>query len=512
MKNKIFKSALAVATGGFLLLSSGCKKLEDFGDTNVNPLGSTDPITAALLTNVESQLGALAQSIRPALYVQYISETQYTETSLYQEPKLDFGGTYSGPMYDLQSIINRNSGPDAAKYAVSGSAGNQIAVAMILKTYIMWTITDRWGDAPYSEALQGAANFFPKYDTQEEIYNKMLADLKTAITTFDGGLAVRGDILYGGDAAKWKKFANTLRMQIAQRLSNKVPTLAASEFALAATDPAGIITSNADNMVSDYPGGAAYRHPWYDVYNGRSDYALSKTLGDILTNMADNRRTAYGTGGQTFPYGLERPQAEAFASSTGGNYSRVLAADKRTESSDVVISSAAYSLLTLAEGMERGWVPAGTAGFGSAKAAYDAGITASFAQWGVSGAAAYIASSQANYNSGTGGGTGVGVNTYNSIPASSNAVTTTPLQRIWLQKYLALFPDGIQAWSEWRRTGFPEIKPTAFALNAGSNYQIPTRYVYGPNEYSLASEQLQEAIDRLPLGDVMHELVWWDRP
>ena len=81
MKNKIFKSALAIATGGFLLLSSGCKKLEDFGDTNVNPLGSTDPITAALLTNVESQMGALAQSIRPALYVQYISETQYTETS-----------------------------------------------------------------------------------------------------------------------------------------------------------------------------------------------------------------------------------------------------------------------------------------------------------------------------------------------------------------------------------------------------------------------------------------------
>ena len=134
MKNIFLKSAFAVATGSFLLLGPGCKKLEDFGDTNTNPLGSTAPITAALLTNVESQLGGLAQSIRPALYVQHISETQYTEVSLYQEPKLDFGGTYSGPMYDLQSIIDRNSGHDLNRYAGSGSAVNQIAVATILKS------------------------------------------------------------------------------------------------------------------------------------------------------------------------------------------------------------------------------------------------------------------------------------------------------------------------------------------------------------------------------------------
>lgn len=508
MKNIFLKSALAVATGSFLMFGSGCKKLEDFGDTNDNPLGSTSPITAALLTNVESQLGALAQSVRPAIYVQYISETQYTEVSLYQEPKLDFSGTYAGPLYDLQSIINRNSGADKAKYAASGSAANQIAVATILKSYIIWTITDRWGDVPYSEALQGAANFFPKYDTQEEIYTKMIADLKAANAMFDGGLAVKGDIFYGGNAAQWKKFANTIRMQIAQRLSNKVPTVAATEFASAATDPAGIITTNADNLVSNYPGGAAYRHPWYDLYNGRTDYALSKTLGDILSNMGDGRRAAYGGTGATFPYGLLRSQATTLPTT----YAKVLADSKRQENSPAVISSAAYSLLSLAEGMERGWVPAGTAGFASAAAAYNAGITASFEQWGISGAAAYIVSPQANYATGTGGGTGVGVNTFGSIPATSNAVTTTALERIYLQKYLALFPDGIQAWSEWRRTGIPAIKPTTNATNSASNNQIPTRYVYGPSEYSLTPAKLQEAIDRLPLGDVMHELVWWDRP
>jgi hypothetical protein len=507
MKNIFLKSALAIATGSFLLLGSGCKKLEDFGDTNENPLGSTAPITAALLTNVESQLGALAQSVRPALYVQYLAETQYTEVSLYQEPKLDFAGTYSGPLYDLQSIIDRNSGPDAVKYAPSGSNANQIAVATILKTYIIWTITDRWGDVPYSEALKGAANFFPKYDPQEEIYPQMLAELKSAVTMFDGGLAVKGDVLYDGNETQWKKFANTLRMQIAQRMSNKAPTTAAAEFALAATDPGGIITSNADNLVSNYPGGSAYRHPWYDLYDGRTDYALSKTLGDILSNMGDGRRAAYGTGGATFPYGLTRAQATSLPTS----YAKVLADSKRTDNAPAVISSAAYSLLTLAEGMERGWVPGGTAGYASAADAYNAGITASFEQWGIAGAAVYIVSPQANYATGTGGGTGVGVNTFGSIPATSNAVTANALERIYLQKYLALFPDGIQAWSEWRRTGIPAIKPTTNAINS-PGFQIPTRYVYGQAEYSLSPDQLAEAVARLPLGDVMNEFVWWDRP
>lgn len=507
MKNIFLKSAMAIATGSFLLLGSGCKKLEDFGDTNDNPLGSTSPITAALLTNVESQLGALAQSVRPALYVQYISETQYTEVSLYQEPKLDFAGTYSGPLYDLQSIIDRNSGADAAKYAASGSAANQKAVATILKTYIIWTITDRWGDVPYSEALKGAANFFPKYDLQEDIYEGMIAELKSAVGMFDGGLAMQGDIFYGGNATQWKKFANTLRMQIAQRMSNKAPTTAAAEFALAATDPAGIITSNDDNLTSRYPGGGTYRHPWFDLYDGRTDYALSKTLGDILGNMGDGRRAAYGSPGATFPYGLTRAQATTLPT----NYSKVLAESKRADDAPAVISSAAYSLLSLAEGMERGWVPAGTAGFASAAAAYNAGVTASFEQWGVAGAATYLASSAANYATGTGGGSGVGTNPFNSIPASSNAVTTNALERIYLQKYLALFPDGIQAWSEWRRTGIPAIKPTTNALNSPT-FSIPTRYVYGQAEYSLSPDQLAEAVARLPLGDVMHEFVWWDRP
>ncbi|HRD57348.1 MAG TPA: SusD/RagB family nutrient-binding outer membrane lipoprotein [Ferruginibacter sp.] len=511
MKNNIFKTALGFAAASMLLVNTGCNKLEDFGNTNTNPLGSTNPITAALLTNVESQLGGYAANIRPSLYVQYIAETQYTDASLYAEPNIDLSGNYSGPMYDLQSIINRNSDPaQAASHLGSGSNANQIAVAKILKSYIIWAVTDRAGDVPYSEALKGAANLFPAYDKQEDIYTAMFADLEAGIAGFDGGLPVRGDVIFGGDASKWKKFANTLRMHMAMRLSKKFPAaggFAANQFAAAANDPNGFITSNADNMVLAYPGGAAYRHPWYDTYNGRSDYALSKTLADILSNMGDGRRNAYGSAGSAFPYGLTRDQAVTLPTS----YAKVLADGKRLENSPIVIMSAAYSLLNLAEGIERGWVASGTAGY-TAQQAYEAGITASFDQWGITGAPAYISGANANFTTGTGGGTGVGTNSFNSIPASSNATTANALERIALQKYLALYPDGIQAWSEWRRTGIPALKPTTLATNSDAGFQIPSRYVYAPNEYSLNLEKVEAAVARIPGGeDVMNAKVWWNQ-
>ncbi|MBC7938053.1 MAG: SusD/RagB family nutrient-binding outer membrane lipoprotein, partial [Rhizobacter sp.] len=458
----------------------------------------------------QSQLGAIALSIRPALFVQYLSETQYTDPSLYSEPNLDLSGNYSGPLYDLESIIKRNTDPATRLIAFgSGSNANQISIAKILKSYIISTVTDRVGDVPYSESLKGTDNLFPRYDEQEKIYDTIFKDLKNAIETFDGGAAIKGDIIYGGDIAKWKKAANSLRMTLALRLSKKFPAAggyAALQFSEAANHPDGFITTNADNLVIAYPGGTAFRHPWFDLYNGRTDYALSKTIGDILANMSDGRRTAYGTGGATFPYGLTRDDATDLPTT----YAKVLADNKRAENSPVVVLSAAVSLLNLAEGLERGWVTTSTPGF-TATQAYENGITASFAQWGISNAATYISGANANYATGTGGGTGVGVNPQGSIPASSNALTAAKIDRIALQKYIALFPDGTQAWSEWRRLGVPGLQPTTFATNSAAGKQIPTRFVYAPNEFGLNGAKVAEAVARLPLGDVMNEKVWWNR-
>ncbi|HMX79620.1 MAG TPA: SusD/RagB family nutrient-binding outer membrane lipoprotein, partial [Ferruginibacter sp.] len=163
MRNKSFKTLASASLFALAIAGAGCAKIDQFGDTNNNPNGISNPIPSALLTNVLSQLGGFGTNTRTVTYAQYVSENQYTDVSLYALPQLEMGGTYSGPLQDLQTIIDyNNSNPGAA--SAYGSNNNQIGIARILKAYLHWQNTDRWGDIPYSEALKGAGNFTPKYD------------------------------------------------------------------------------------------------------------------------------------------------------------------------------------------------------------------------------------------------------------------------------------------------------------------------------------------------------------
>lgn len=516
MKNIKFNLFSIAAAVVLTTAGAGCAKIGDFGDTNVNPNGTGTPITAALLTNVEAGLGGIAfgtgtGGTRAGIYSQIISETQYTDASLYAIPQLSSGGFYSGMLMDCQVIINRNSDPaTAAAVSASGSNANQIAIAKILKSYIIWSLTDKWGDMPYSEALQGAANKSPKYDTQEDIYKAIFKDCADAIAGFDVGKPMVGDIIYGGDAAKWKKLANSIRMMAAMRLTKRYPLATdypAAEFRAAAMDPAGYISSVADNFVVPFPGGGAYNNSWYVTYDGRSDYAQSKTVGDVLAGLGDTRQSAYGTSaGFTFPYGLIRADAINFDQTvSNGNYSRVLAPGFRAANSPASVLSASHVLLAAAEARERGWMTTGA----TAQALYNAGVTAGFAEWGLTVPANYLTSGAANYLTGAGVPGNIGANTYGSIPATQNAATPTALDRIALQYWLASYPNGNEGWANWRRTGVPNLRPTTFASNAGG--QIPRRYVYGTDEYSLNPAQLAVAIGRIAGGDTQDGKVWWDQ-
>ncbi|HEY0749865.1 MAG TPA: SusD/RagB family nutrient-binding outer membrane lipoprotein, partial [Chitinophagaceae bacterium] len=221
---------------------SSCDKLKDFGDTNVNPGGVTTPIVGALLTNVEAGLGGYAAMTRGGLYAQYFSETQYTDVSLYALPQLNFSGEYAGALMDLQDIINRDI------------SHNQSVVARILQQYIFWTLTDRWGDVPYSEALKG--NPTPKFDRQEDIYKGMISTLAAAVNDFDNTSIITGDVIYNGDVDSWKRLANSLRMLMSLQLSDRYPganDYAATEFKAALNDPAGYIATNAQNFQIDFP-------------------------------------------------------------------------------------------------------------------------------------------------------------------------------------------------------------------------------------------------------------------
>jgi len=515
MKYKYLKSFCAYTLLIASVAMTGCDKLEDFGNTDTRTDASVTPITSNLLTNAQVPIANLFSStaggIRGALYAQQWSETQYTDVSIYGNPQLDFGGTYAGSLKDLQSIIDLNTNPSTkSTFNVVGtvanplgSNANQIGVATILKSYYLWTITDRWGDIPYSEALKGASNLTPKYDKQEDIYKGLLADLKAAVNGFDDGAPVAGDIFFDGDVDSWKKVANSMRMLIALRMSKvdaSTTGIPATEFAAASNDPAGSIVSNAENWTMVYPGGTTLQtNAFYSALNGRKDYALSRTVSDILDNMGDERRSVYGSAGAGFPYGLPRDQAVAF----GSSYAKPFNPTVISSTSPIVILPASYVLLAKAEAVELNWIS------GNAKDLYEAGVTASFEQWNLSSASAYLAGN-AEFTNGAGGGADIGfVAEFPSI-VGADANTTTTLERIRLQRYLASFGDGIQAWAEWRRTGMPRLKPTAFGVNTPR--EIPRRLTYGTTEYAANPSNVAAAAARLSGGDVMNARMWWDRP
>lgn len=476
---------------------AGCAKFEDFGDTNVDPNRTLVPSTSALLTNTLANVGTRTVNLSAGYFCQYFSETQYPTASLYGLPQFNMDGIYAGALEDIQKIIDFNSDPATAATAagsnfVNGTNANQIATARILRAYYYWTITDCWGDVPYSEALKFPITQ-PKFDKQEDIYRDMLKELTEAVAQFDGGNGFKGDIIYNGDASKWKKLANSLRMLISLRMSKRYPgagEYAAQQFNAALTSSAGYMTSNADNFKVSYPGGAL-PNPWNAQYaGGRKDLGEAEPFVNLLLSLNDARQTGlkYGSSTVGVPYGRNRIYMNGTWGSVfdGDGWARVLGNAYRADNAAINIVHASMVYFARAEAKLIGWT--GTNEPLTAEQLYNAGVDASYTMWDLTSAQAtgYLSGPNVNYATGT-----------------------NQLQKIQLQRYIALYPDGIQGWSEWRRTNVPVLTPAPDALNGGV---IPRRFVYGPNDYNTNGANVQAAVALLSNGDTEKSRVWWDKP
>lgn len=486
MKNK-FKIRLIASLFSIMTLFaiSSCNKINDFGDINIDPNTIPQPIPSALLTNVESGIGAYIWdggrfSTNPGLYAQYFTETQYTEEARYATPTFEWGGIYAGQLEDLQNIINYNSNPNTKeKAAAYGSNANQIAVATILKTYYFWTLTDMWGDIPYSQALKGAGEV--SYDKQSEMYTTFFQQLKDAVAMFDGGNMPTGDIIFNGNQDQWKKFANSIRLLMALRLSNVDPATGKTEFNSALT--AGVIEDNADNAMVVYPGGN-FPNPIYNYYNiiQRKDYAVTDVFVNSLDNLNDPRLNVLASSNVGFPYGLERPDAIAF-NNANPNWARVLSSDYRQETSPMFIITSAQVWLARAEAALKTWTSEDMI------TDYKTGIEQSWKQWGVDPG---------------------GLTTYLAQPDVALAGTPDQmLKKIVTQEWIAYFPDGKQGWALWRRTGYPVLTP------APGTSTIPRRFPYPPTEDGLNGTNKVAAATQYQLNgedDSQFARMWWDKP
>lgn len=369
--------------------------------------------------------------------------------------------------------------------AIATNHPKQQAAALTFKAYVAQIATDTWGNIPYTDALKGNAGVItPKYDDQKAIYALLLADLKTANDLFaksSPDALGDGDLLFGGDADKWRKFCNSLRLRLAIRLSKVDAPTAKSNIEEIAGDPDKypVMTDNTDNAFLNWPGGKPYDEPWAanKLDDGRDDHAVSDVLINTLTQLNDPRMPVYAkpaSDGKFRGVGIGIPDNERLPSIA--LYSRIGARFRDNLQGFTPYMRVAEVKFILAEAAANGW----NAGV-SAQQAYEDGIDASLAENKISNA---------------------------GYKTSAGVKWTGDVKQIYLQKWIALFKDGHEAWAETRRTDVP-LLPAA----KGSPYPGHTRTSFHlpyPNSETTANGANSKATIDQVKDNFWGKQMYWD--
>jgi hypothetical protein len=349
-------------------------------------------------------------------------------------------------------------------------------------------LTNTWGDVPYFSALAADAggSLSPAYDKQKDIYDDFFKLLAKASTDLTGASNTLGsaDEIFGGSPTKWQKFTNSLRLRLALNLVNVDAATATAQMQAAFGAPGGLILTNADNAVIAWPGDDhRVSNRMMNLMQANSDPRIpiyaQPTIADPTKYVGQpNSLSPADAAAGNWSINASRPGAIFYAGRTaygtfGGSGAKTLS----------YLITAAEVNFALAEAAERGLI---TGLPGTAASYYNAGITASMQQWGVSAAniATYLAQPGVIYTPGTNG-----------------------LLQIAQQKWLALFTDGGNAWTEWRRTCVPyTVVPGIDA----SKTNVPRRFEYGVVEYTVNKASIDAAV--LQQGaDVFETRMYWDK-
>lgn len=380
--------------------------------------------------------------------------------------------------------------------------------ALIMRAHAFLHLTDKYGPLPLGldESKPSA------YNSQEMIYKQLLMDLDQAIQYIkDNKLAVvesasKTDKVYGGDFAKWHKFANSLKLRIAVRMRFVEPELAKQYAEAAVAD--GVIESNDLNYNRLYNPLGLYKTSvdWGDSragadlethLTGYNDPRLGKYFKPVAKKESENQRDYVGA-----LAGVDMVSKSAAVEA----YSAVNV--KATSANPWL--TAAEMWFCRAEGALVGW----NMGSGSAQEYYEQGIRASFDQWGAGNADEYIANSTlkpSRYtNPAPKASTGGNQRAVNDITIAweEHASDEVKLQRIMTQKWIALFPNGQEAWSDLRRTGYPKV----FEVKNRNGYSIhvPNRIPFDSEERINNPDNYAQGLALIGGVDDYATKMWWD--
>ncbi len=364
---------------------------------------------------------------------------------------------------DLKIIIEKGSvgGSEEGKWI-------DVGIAKILQAYTFLASTDTWGRIPYTEAILGAENRKPVFDSQESIYAAMMDQLDEAVDDLQKeniSTTSGEDFIYGGDPDKWIMAAYSLKARYANRLSKRDPAGSASIALEAAAN--GFASPDDDFTFDNWANDLGHENTWYQEENERRHHAVSVTFYGLLESLNDPRIPLFITqvNGEYVP----APNGTSAEDQAGTIYSRI--------TNNVIYATAPLPIMTYAE---LKFVEAechlrkASPDASAALAAYVEGLDAALEQAGVETADADAYKNQPEV-----------------VPSDASGLT---LEMIYAQKYIHLWPYGaVEAYAEWRRTGFPQMN---------NPFETPRRFPYPQNEISGNAENVPSVTP--------YNGVWWD--
>jgi hypothetical protein len=459
---------------------------DDLSQLNVDPKNPTEIGAEPLFTNGQYNLVNQMVNINynhnvDRFWANYYTQTTYIEESSYDAANRDIGGSmwdniYTETLYELKAAKDLLRAEEVSS-ALQAEQDNKIAIIKIHEVYAYQYLVDNFGNVPFTEALD-INNITPAYDDAETIYYSIADSLQAAIAILDptaDGFRASGDLIYGGDVGQWKKFANSLLLKIGLRLADFNNSKA--DALVSAAVSGGVFESNEDNANFAFIETQPYTNPIYDYFfvaNRASDFVVTQNFIDMLEGLSDPR----------IDYYVDDNLADGYI---GGEYGAAGNAYEELTHPTPTITEATfpgtildYSTVSfmLSEAVERGYIS------GDAAEYYEAGIRASFEFWGLSSAEAdaYIAQESVNYS---------------SAPGDYK-------QKIGSQKYIALYNQGHEAWTEARRLDYPVL-----ATAASNNVPNPKRMIY-PVEEVLINTKNYEAAKTAIGDDKTSSSIFWD--
>ncbi|NEU66551.1 SusD/RagB family nutrient-binding outer membrane lipoprotein [Spirosoma agri] len=424
---------------------------------------------------------------------------------------------------DLAEMIRLTAGKD--QYV------NLYNIGRIMQALNFQRGTDVYGDIPYSQAFSAKTGITtPKYDTQQSIYMSLLTELEQATAALDASKAKpTGDLFYGGDITKWKKFGYSVMLRIAMRMTKVDPTTAKTWAEKAAAG--GVFTSIDDNAkeIADANNATSAIYNVYQVSDDFRELRWSKTFIDMLKTTSDPRlsaiaevpqagaannasQTLVGNNAASVQVGLPNGfdlnggatdirQQAGYPGATGsgtdiaplGNYSRPRISVYLKRAGTLMVLTYPETELLLAEAKVRGWNVSGTAADHYKNALI--GAMTSLSQLD---ATATIATE-----------TATAFATAHPLDVSSTDASLKAINTEYWKTTGSMF-NFIETWNNWRRSGYPTLTPVNYPGNV-TNATIPRRMIYLSTENVTNAANYASAVTTLTGGDLLTSRVWWDK-